>query len=211
MANVVPIDKEELSDLYLKKGKSMKEISLILGCSVNKISYWKNKYSIKSRTTSEAIYLHNNPDGDPFAEKPLNFNEDFFAGLGYGLYWGEGNKKNKYSVRLGNTDPDLIKSFVGFLEKQYDVSRHKMRFSIQIFSDLNPKKEEEFWQNILEVPSLCFTKTTITKSGKIGNYKNKSEHGVLSINFHNKKLRDIMNCNLAAIAQLVERIHGGSC
>src|SRR5256885_1058329 len=102
--------KEDLSRLYTKEGKSVYEIASLYNCSQNKVNYWLAKFEIKKRTISEAIYQKRNPDGDPFLFKtPETLKSMLLFGLGLGLYWGEGNKKNKNTVRLGNTDPRLIK------------------------------------------------------------------------------------------------------
>ena len=82
--------KLELTDLYFRQGKSMKDISKIFRCSLSTIRYWMNKYEIKRRSISEAIYLQNNPNGDPFRfRQPKNIEEAILYGMGLGLYWGE--------------------------------------------------------------------------------------------------------------------------
>ena len=104
------IPKEQLKELYTLKNYSSKQIGAILGCSETKINYWMRKHHIKKRSVSEAVYIKWNPDGDPFKIKtPANVEEAILYGLGLGLYWGEGTKSNKFSIRLGNTDPFFIK------------------------------------------------------------------------------------------------------
>ena len=62
------------------------------------------------------MYIRYNPKGDPFAFKlPKNGADWKLFGLGIGLYWGEGNKRNKNSIRLGNVDPRLIRAYMLFL------------------------------------------------------------------------------------------------
>lgn len=207
--NLPTIDRETLEQLYNAQKMSMQEIAAHLSCSLNKVAYWMNKYSIPRRSISEAIYYQNNPSGDPFSVSPiLSLDDSFLAGLGYGLYWGEGAKSNKYAVRLGNTDPALIKYFIMFLEKIYGIPRTKLKFGIQIFSDMDVDKELSFWIKYLEMEPKQFQKPIVTISGSIGTYKAKSKHGVLTIHFNNKKLRDILVEKLAAIAQSVERNYG---
>jgi hypothetical protein len=171
----------------------MMDISKELGCSQNKVVYWMNKYQINRRSISEAIYQKHNPFGDPFVLKLIETAEDsYLLGLGLGLYWGEGNKANKYSVRIGNTDPALIKVFMKFLTELYGVKQESLRFALQIFSDINPKNALDYWVKELEVDPSQFYKPTVTISGSIGTYRKKSEYGVLTLHYHNKKLRDII-------------------
>lgn len=198
-----PISKNSLTKLYLNQKKSSQEISKILSCSPNKVNYWLNKHNIKKRTISDAIYLQQNPDGDPFRfKKPSDSKDWFLFGLGLGLYWGEGNKKNTVAVRLGNTDPYLIIKFLEFLKNIYEVDDHKIKFGLQIFSDIPPKKALEFWCKKLKVEKEKFQKVVVTPARGKGTYKNKNDTGVLTIYFGNKKLRDIINNEIEILKQV---------
>ena len=114
----------------------------------------------------------------------------FLFGLGLGLYWGEGNKRNKNSVRLGNIDPDLIIIFMQFLQKVFNVRKEKFKFGLQIFNDIDPSMALSFWQKKLSVSPTQFQKVVVTKKRGKGTYRYKAEHGVLTIYVNNKKLRD---------------------
>lgn len=173
----------------------MKDIAGILGCSLNKVKYWMNWHGIKIRSISEAIYLKNHPDGDPFRFiKPRNRNDFKLLGLGLGLYWGEGHKKNKVSVRLGNTDPILIRNFMEFLVKICGVDKNDITFHLMIFNDIDPDVAKKFWIQKLKIMSEQIRgKITILKSKKSGTYRQKAKYGVIILQYHNKKLRDIIN------------------
>lgn len=187
------IEKNVLTDLYIVKKKSAREISDKLNCSEHKVNYWLNKYGIPKRSISDSIYALANPDGDPFKSKNLRNNEEWFLfGLGLGLYWGEGTKANKYSVRLGNTDPALIKKFIEFLEVIYCIKRSKIRLGLQIFSDMDTNEALNFWAKELNFNKSHFQKVIVTPARGVGNYRHKTKHGVLTIQFGNKKLRDII-------------------
>lgn len=187
------MDKKLLEQLYIRDKKSVHYISKTSNCSEGKINYWLQKYCIPKRSISEAVYAMNNPNGDPFSfQTPRTNKSSFLLGLGLGLYWGEGTKKNLHTVRLGNTDPYLVKAFLVFLRKTYKIDDSKLHFALQIFTDMDQKKEEKFWREFLNVDAKQFFKTTNTRSGSIGTYRVKSEHGVLTVYFGNKKLRDIL-------------------
>lgn len=182
--------KDVLLKKYIKERKSVRVIAKELKCSENKINYWLHKYRIKKRTISEALYSHKNPSGDPFQyKKPKNKEQHFLYGLGLGLYWGEGNKANTTSVRLGNTDPDLCKKFLEFLYEIYTIDKDRLSFGIQIFPDISKEEALQFWVNKLNVKKEQFHKPTLTPSVKKGTYGNKSKYGVLTIYFSNTKLR----------------------
>ena len=185
------VSKNSLENLYLKSKKSSAEISSIFKCSENKVNYWLAKYGIKKRSISEAVYLKNNPRGDPFKiKKPKNMQEAELRGLGFGLYWGEGTKANKNTIRLGNTDPNLISKFLEFMIKIYGVKKRDFKFGLQIFSDMNPKEALRFWTRYLGVGADQFQKVVVTPARSLGTYRNKTRHGVLTVNYNNKNLRD---------------------
>lgn len=185
------VEKSVLNKLYIRDGKSMQEIAALLGCSLNTVVYWMGKYRIKTRSRSEAIYLKKNPHGDPFRfSKPKNSMDMILFGLGLGLYWGEGTKANKNTVRLGNSDPALIKSFMNFLSVIYGVNKEDLSFAIQIFSDVHSEESLDFWSRELGVMKGQFRKTIITPSRRKGTYRKKSKYGVLTVYFCNMKLRN---------------------
>lgn len=189
------IPKELLTKLYLTEKLSVSEISRRLKYSERAINYWLGRHEIKKRTISEAIYLKYNPNGDPFKIKtPSNLHEAELMGLGLGLYWGEGNKRNRNSIKLGNTDPNLIKKFIEFLDKICGVDKRRFRFGLQIFSDVNPKIAYGFWLKQLKFPKEQFYKTVVTPARSIGTYHHKNIYGVLTVYFHNIRLRNLI-CN----------------
>ena len=187
------LDKYKLKYIYFIKKKSMQEIADIFGCSLHKVQYWMEKYEIKSRSRSDAVYLRHNPNGDPFKFRwPKNLAEAELFGLGLGLYWGEGTKADKVSVRLGNTDPALIKKFRDFLIKFFDIKNSDLHFGLQLFTDMKVDEALDFWKKKLKINHSQFYKPIITKSRSVGTYRKKSRYGVLTIYYHNKKMRDIL-------------------
>ena len=119
--------------------------------------------------------------------------------MGLGLYWGEGNKKNKTAVRLGNTDPALIRKFLEFMVQILGVKQAKLRFGLQIFGDMNPRQTLSFWLNELKdfhIRPTQFFKITVTPHRGVGNYREKTKYGVLTIHFNNSKLKKVIDSML---------------
>jgi hypothetical protein len=187
------IAEEVLVQKYVIELQSMQQIAKELGCSMHKVHYWMGKYRIKRRTISEAIYQLKNPDGDPFTLKPITTLGDAqLFGLGVGLYWGEGTKANKHSVRLGNTDPELLRTFIRFLTDLFGIDKTSLRFGLQIFTDININEALRYWTTELEADLSQFYKVHVTVSGSLGTYREKSKFDVVTVYFHNRKLRDIL-------------------
>jgi len=187
------LNRKNLYKLYQKKQKPVSEIAGLFDCSENKINYWLAKYGIKKRSISEAIYIMHNPNGDPFSFKaPKNIEEAKLFGMGVGLYWGEGTKANKTAIRLGNSDPALLRTFTNFLVKFFKIKKEDLRFHLHIFSDINSEKATNFWIEQLGIRRYQLYKPTITKTGKIGTYRKKSEFGVLTLYYCNSKLKKVL-------------------
>jgi hypothetical protein len=186
------VKKEELVHHYILQKKSSAEIAFDFNISVSKINYWLSKHRIPKRSISESIYQKKNPKGDPFDFKePQNIRDAILFGTGIGLFWGEGNKKNKHAVRLGNTDPELIKTFICFLVTIFNIKKEKLRFALQVFNDSDPKEALSFWSKELGFPKNYFMPTVVVSTVRgPGTYKNKSEYGVLTVHFNNMKLKE---------------------
>ena len=185
------MDKSTLIDLYTKQQKSISEIASALGCSSNKITYWMIKHGIARRHQRDANYIKAHPGGDPFLfDKPVTEDDFYLYGLGIGIYWGEGNKASKSSVRVGNTDPLLVEYFVRFLERFYGLQRSSLSFGVQIFSDIKADDALAYWCNTLNVKPAQFYKPTLSLSVSQGTYKRRSKYGVITVYFNNSRLKE---------------------
>lgn len=193
------MSENKIVELY-QSGKSMNEVAKKLKCSPHKVAYWLRKLKIPRRNRSDANYLKYNPDGDPFKIKHnLSKRETFLYGLGLGIYWGEGSKTTKHSLRVSNTDAGIIKTFRRFLLEICGVRKSKITYSIICFNDVEPNDVRKYWAKELGILPAKFGKiTVIPKQGK-GTYKKKSENGVCIIQISNIKLRGWMMDKLSGI------------
>ena len=183
------LSKKELTSLYLA-GHSMSGIAEILKCSIHKVVYWMDKYGIKRRTRSEAVYLKLNPNGDPFKIKEsLNIRETFLYGLGLGIYWGEGEKRSLHSVRVANTDPAILRTFIKFLSTICRIESRKLSYAIVCFNDSSPVKSRKYWAKELSIFPAKFGKIVQIPPQGRGKYKRKSQFGVCTVSVGNIKLK----------------------
>jgi hypothetical protein len=186
------IERSLLEKLYQDDKLSMVEIANRLEVSPHKVIWWMEKYQIPRRTWSEATYVKRNGTTDPFEIlTKVSTEEIFLYGLGLGLYWGEGTKASLTAVRLGNTDPALLRYFIRFLRKICGVKLKKIRFALQIFEDINEEEAIAYWLKELGVSREQFARKIIIspRQGK-GTYHKKSQYGVVTVMVNNKKLRD---------------------
>jgi hypothetical protein len=197
------MNKKILENLYLTKKYSSAEIAKKYNCSETKINYWLAFYKIKKRTISEAIYQKNNPKGDPFLfNRPKTLSQMFLFGLGLGLFWGEGSKRSFHSIRLSNSDPELVKKFIDFLVNIYNIDKGKLKFQLLSYDDLNSDDLKFFWIKYLSVKNTQFFKTTILKRRGKGTYLKRMKHGVIIVHFGNIKLRNLICSQIANISDL---------
>lgn len=197
------MNKSKLEKGYLEEKLSSREISQKYKCSEHKVNYWLEKFGIKKRTISEAAYQRNNPKGNPFSfETPKNLKDMFLFGLGLGLFWGEGTKRSRHAVRLSNSDPILVKKYIDFLVKIYNIDKDRLRFQLQTYDDLNIDKLILFWRKILLVKKSQFYKSTVlVRKGK-GTYLEKMKYGVVIVNFNNIKLKSLISSHIANVASV---------
>ena len=179
------MNEKDLRRMYIDEKRSAREIAERFHCSVHKVNYWFERYQIQKRSISEAIYTKRNPKGDPFEIKDIKTVEDAkLFGLGIGLYWGEGNKRNDNAIRLGSVTPGIIRNFMEFLVVLMGVQKSKFRFGLQIFSDMSREKCLQFWLRELkefEIKPTQFFKVTVAPTRGAGSYREKSKFGVLTV------------------------------
>lgn len=193
-----PIPQPILFNQYVIKQHSLSEIALNLDVSVHKVTYWMRAYKIPTRSQSEAIYLKQNPHGDPFKiKKRLTIDELKLKYLALGLYWGEGSKANKSAVKVGNTDPNLIKQFRRYLLTICGVRPTKVHYWLQTFKDMNLNSAKKYWSKHLNisVDLIQANKTSSPPQGK-GTYRRINRYGVLTIAVSNTKLRQYLEKEL---------------
>ncbi len=89
----------------------------------------------------------------------LKYHPLFIAGLM--LYWGEGVKRRKYGTKLANTDPELIRLFVHFLQKVCGVPREKIKAQVLVYPDLEEKTCRAYWTKWSGIPWENFIKSTV--------------------------------------------------
>ena len=93
---------------------------------------------------------------------------------------------------MGNTDPNLIEKFIEFLTKIFRVSKNDMKFGLQLFTDIDEKDAILFWIKKLKIKKEQFYKVSVNVSIKTGTYRKKCKYGVLTVYYHNKKMKDLL-------------------
>ncbi|MEK7604335.1 MAG: hypothetical protein AAB442_00850 [Patescibacteria group bacterium] len=87
------------------------------------------------------------------------YNPLFIAGVA--LYWGEGDKLTKYSTKLANTDPHLIRLYVFFLKNVCRIPEGKIKAHVLIYPDLDEEKCRLYWSSRSHIDLAHFTKCSV--------------------------------------------------
>ncbi|MEK7525612.1 MAG: hypothetical protein AAB561_01180 [Patescibacteria group bacterium] len=86
----------------------------------------------------------------------------FLAGIM--LYWGEGEKQPKSSVvRLGNSEPEMIRIFNLFLTRALEISPEKISAWLLLYPDLIDSVQKNFWSRATGVSLSQFKKSIYIK------------------------------------------------
>ncbi len=98
--------------------------------------------------------------------------------LGLGLYWGEGYKKGSQEFGFTNSDPQMVKFYLYWLQVVFGVTKQNLIFRISINTAHKERLDEvhHFWIQLLGVDEEQFTKASLIKTKAKKNYTNGSVH-----------------------------------
>lgn len=174
-------DKENAIEMR-RNGMSYKQIHAALKIPVSTLSDWfgnvdwskkiterlvveMNKYHrarlrelnrVRGAHLREAYKEAEKEAADDFEK--LKYHPLFIAGLM--LYWGEGDKTTKASVRLSNTDPNLIRLYSFFLTHVCRIPENMVRCSLILYPDLEERECVNFWSERSGILRERFLKST---------------------------------------------------
>lgn len=92
-------------------------------------------------------------------------NRDVYC-IGLGLYWGEGYKTGNQEFGFTNSDPQMMRFYIHWLEITFGVKKSELilRVSINQIHKLRTNEVQNFWSEISSVPLTQFTKISLIKS-----------------------------------------------
>ena len=169
-----------------RQGKTYSEIvELIPKVSKSTLSYWLsaleltekqkdkllqnvNRKLIKARAKSVLLqknkrhkYFSDIENNNLFFIRLLESNKDAAKLVLAALYLGEGSKNMRGTLRLGNSDPGVIKLFLKLLRSGYEINETKFRATILCRADQDIKSLERFWMQVTRIPSRQFYKARV--------------------------------------------------
>lgn len=204
--------------LLRKQGKSYSQIKIELGLSKSTLSVWLRNYPLsrerinqlrgrsevrieKYRQTMQKkrderlsqYYKEERKRWLPFSSREL-----FIAGLF--LYWGEGGKTLRNQLSINNTDPSVLKFVLYWMRIALEIPKDKIQVFLHLYSDMNIKKELDFWSKELNMPINLFTKPYIKDSKRSDLTQKGYGHGTCGLRVNNTVIKERILMLLNVIA-----------
>jgi transcriptional regulator with XRE-family HTH domain len=195
-------ERERARDLRAS-GWSVKEIERTLGVARSSVSRWvrdvelgpterrrlaakttegRLQAAIRKADAARGVRAQYQADGRRLAREK---GPDYAAGCM--LYWAEGAKR-RTSLKISNSDPDLLALFVRFLRTHFDVADERFRVCCDLFADhLEGQADtERVWLEVLELPDACLRKSSVNTYSKYSTKKrtNKLPYGTCHLCVH---------------------------
>ncbi|MEK7095086.1 MAG: hypothetical protein AAB917_00305 [Patescibacteria group bacterium] len=189
---LIPVSKSTMSLWLRDMPLSNEQINLLRGKNPKRIERFRETMKKKRLAEENQVFLEVSKKFGVISRR-----ERILAGL-Y-LYWGEGTKSAPATVAVANTDPDVLKFFLKWLN-EFDISNNQVSVVLHLYSDMDYDKEQTFWSRYLKVPKSCFKKPYI-KDSKLSDitYKNGFGHGTCNIRYFNKDLYLFIRASLRMI------------
>jgi hypothetical protein len=100
------------------------------------------------------------------------------------LYWAEGTKARN-SLKISNSDPHLLVSFIAFMREHFQVEDDRFRVYCNLFADHLERQEaiEDFWLDRLGLTRNSLRKSTVNVYSKYSQKKreNKLPYGTCAL------------------------------
>jgi hypothetical protein len=113
------------------------------------------------------------------------------------LYLGEGFKKTRSHIGLGNSNYKIVALFVNYLRSIYNVKNAKLRCYLHLRMDQNPEIEADYWSNKVGIPRIYFRKPQFDRRSVSKTWAD--YHGVCSVYCYDAKIEK----RLAALQQIL--------
>ena len=108
--------------------------------------------------------------------------------VGISLYWGEVTKKTKNSLEFCNSDENMIRAYLKFLEFGLGINKADLKIFINCYTDEETAENiEEYWLDVTGLSRSQMTKSVVNNSPKSSKQSRKKmcEHGTCRISLHN--------------------------
>lgn len=169
-------------------GVSIPEISRRLMVSKGSVSLWvkdiilsdeqkailRPNYKSLSEENKKRYYLQRQKWQEEGRQKAKE--KDPFHIMGSILYWAEG-RKTKNLCSVGNTDVNVLKTFVNFIRKYFRIKDEDFYMYVHCYlnNGISIDNVKKYWSNVLNIPEHRILRF-IVLNGKVTSGKKKNIH-----------------------------------
>jgi hypothetical protein len=190
--------REKARELRIKKKLSLDEIAERLALPKTTVYYWivdlplgrERRWSVgqrkgtlsmqaKYRRLREQAYAQGWAEYDEFVKLPTF--RDFVA-----LYIGEGYKRNRNRVAIGNSDERVMAVAASWMKV---LTTKPLGYSVQVHADQDLEEIRRFWGEVLKIDGSIITLQRKSNSGQLRFRTWRCAHGVLTIRVGDTLLR----------------------
>jgi transposase-like protein len=181
--------REKARELRIERRLSIVEIAERLGLPKTTVFYWVRDIPLqrprredpsagagamqrKFRLRRERAYREGRDSFAALSEADRTF-RDFVC-----MYIGEGYKRNRNRVAIGNSDPRVLVLATRWLRA---LSSRELRFSVQVHEDQDLDRLSEFWASTLGIDAREIRVQRKSNSGRLGGRHWRSRYGVLTV------------------------------
>jgi hypothetical protein len=199
-------ERERARKLRREEGRSVKEPAALLGVSRSSISLWVRDIEL---TPDQYAALRRRMGGriDGSRANTIRARErhceaqengrlvarqgNLLHAAGCMLYWAEGSR-SRHAIEFVNSDPAMVRFFIGFLRACFQVPDEKIRVTCNLFADHAERQHEieAFWHAELNLPRTCLRKSAVNRYSKHSKKKrrNKLPYGTCRLNIYDTRL-----------------------
>lgn len=116
------------------------------------------------------------------------------------LYWGEGAKRLNGSVKINNTDPLVVKFTLYWYLKGLNIPKKKIKIELHLYSDMDIKREMQYWSGQLRLPLSHFRKPYIKESTRVNIDHKGFGHGTCGLVVDDVRLKEKIMMAIEAIS-----------
>jgi hypothetical protein len=186
-------NERELARALRAEGRSIREITRLVGVSKSSVSLWVRDIELTSEQHDalrerNIIYdrqrLGNKIWSARCRERRVAWQTEgrmlarrgpaeFAAGCM--LYWAEGSKTRNVA-QMTNSDPEVLRFFARFLRRYFAVTDEQFALTCNLFADhlARQREVEQFWLEALELPRSCLRKSIVNTYSKYSQKKRKN-------------------------------------
>jgi hypothetical protein len=119
------------------------------------------------------------------------------------LFWAEGDKC-RHSVRMSNSDPELLAFFAGFLRQEFGVESEQIAISCNLFADHLERlaEVEQFWLDTLGLSRASLRKSIVNRYSKYSQKKRRNQlpYGTCKLSVHSTRIVQTIYGSIQALA-----------